>query len=42
MTKQFSSNKSGVTNMMVKTVTDVDLGLSDTRVLQGKRSVGKA
>mmetsp|Transcript_6918 Transcript_6918/g.9684 ORF Transcript_6918/g.9684 Transcript_6918/m.9684 type:complete len:122 (-) Transcript_6918:119-484(-) len=42
MKKLYNQNKGAVTNMMVKTVTDVDLSLSDTRILAGKRASGQA
>eukprot|EP00635_Sarcinochrysidales_sp_CCMP3193_P002025 CAMPEP_0118905766 /NCGR_PEP_ID=MMETSP1166-20130328/9612_1 /TAXON_ID=1104430 /ORGANISM="Chrysoreinhardia sp, Strain CCMP3193" /LENGTH=121 /DNA_ID=CAMNT_0006845037 /DNA_START=55 /DNA_END=420 /DNA_ORIENTATION=+ len=42
MNSQYASNKSAVTEMMAKVVTDVDLTLSDTRVLAGKRASGQA
>lgn len=42
MTKLFTSNKGAVTSMMVKVVTDVDLALTETRKLAGKRASGQA
>lgn len=40
MKKEFGKNKSSVTDMIVGVVTDVDVKLSETRKLQGKRTAG--
>lgn len=40
MEKEYGGNKEAVTKMIVDVVTDVDVKLSETRKLQGKRAAG--